>query len=116
MTKSLGEEFDEKYRAIPYPERPKKPVRADYDSHAAHGAALDEWETAMTHHKDREREYRAAQSAVEEEFIAAVAADLGLTGHPKFATLYRIAYEEGHPYGFSEVYQRCCALAPLLED
>lgn len=113
---NIGEEFDNKYRAIPYPERPKRPVREDFPSHTAYGIAMDEWEELNTQHDAAMAAYRAAQFAVIEEFKAAIAAEFGLTGHPKFERMYAIAYDEGHSSGLGEVYMNCEQLAELLTD
>jgi hypothetical protein len=113
---TLAEEYDKKARDITYPERPKKPARENFSSHADYGAALDIWEREREQYKERERAYREEQGRVMAEFRAAVAAELGLTGHPKFDALYDIAWSHGHSSGFSEVYYWCDELAPLIRD
>lgn len=113
---SIGEEFSQKYRAIPYPERPKRPVREDFPSHTAYGKAMDEWEELLVQHKAALEAHSAAERAVEEEFKQAIAKEFGLEGHPKFEQMYAIAYEQGHSDGLDSVYWRCEVLASLLQD
>lgn len=113
---SIAEEFENKASAIPYPERPKKPRREDFENNAAHGKALDEWEEAVTHYRDREREYREVHGAIHDEFKRAIAASLGLSNHPKFDVLWDIAWSHGHSSGYGEVEMWCDELSALLTE
>lgn len=42
------------------------------------------------------------------EFKSALLEELGLTNDPKADELYELAWEEGHAYGYSEVYSCAC--------
>lgn len=46
---------------------------------------------------------------------AALAAELGLTDHPKLDALYQLAWEHGHSSGFDEVANYFREFAELLK-
>jgi hypothetical protein len=49
-------------------------------------------------------------------FWADLAEEHGVTGHPKLGVLQGIAYDEGHPAGFSEMAYYFEKMLPLITD
>jgi hypothetical protein len=87
----IAKEYEEKYRAIPYP-------------------------TEGTREEKRQpiREYREKCAEINEQFKQAVLAELGISNHPKADELWRIAWEHGHSSGYNEVAIHAEELAELL--
>lgn len=111
----IAAEFTAKAQTIHYPEMPKKPERGEMSA-SAYGRAVAKYEQAKDRARDVRLEYRAKQNECDEEFKAALAKELGLAGHPKYDLLFRMAWEEGHSSGYSEVANYADTFAELLRD
>lgn len=48
------------------------------------------------------------------DFFNIVKKDLGIEGNPKADKLMAIAWEQGHAYGYNEVYIHACDLVELI--
>ena len=60
------------------------------------------------YHDEKNREYI--------RFKLDALAELGLDGHPKADKLFERAWEEGHSFGYSEVWIHLVELADLIRD
>lgn len=115
--KSIGEEFDERSRAIPYPVIGPAPRREDFESAKVYGVALGEWEAERDEATRGRQAYSQAQSALNNEFKFALAKECGIPkDHPKLDRWFSIAWSEGHSSGYSEVANYGITLAELLVD
>lgn len=112
----LAKEFDNKYRAVPYPERPVKPKREDFPNNAAHGLALDKYDAELANFRDKQSASSAEAGRIESEFKTALGKELGVSAHPKFDKMYSIAYSHGHSSGFTEVAMYAEELSELLTE
>jgi hypothetical protein len=59
--------------------------------------------------------YRNRQREINEEFHVDLAAEHGLTGHPKEQKLFDLAWSHGHSYGLAEVASYYEEFAELLK-
>lgn len=59
--------------------------------------------------------YGAETQRIAEEFKKDLFADLGIENHPMRGKLYKLAWDDGHPSGFQEVYNCACNLVDLIE-
>jgi hypothetical protein len=60
-------------------------------------------------------DYHAAPNVREEEFIKDLFEEFGVTNNPKKELCYSIAYDIGHAYGFSEIYNKFYDLVELIK-
>lgn len=111
----IAEEFTKRAHAIPYPEMPQKPERGELTPRA-YGTAIAKFEQARDRARAGREEYDRKNAECDAEFKAALAKEFNLTGHPKFDLLFRIAWDEGHSSGYSEVAGYAATLAELLQD
>lgn len=111
----IAEKFKDKSRKIPYPQIPVKPDRDVFSSNEAYGKALDNWEFAIEIYNQEQRAYKQRQQEIKLEFKNALGRELGLSKHPKYDTLYNMAWERGHSSGYTEVAMEAENLSELLK-
>lgn len=112
----VAKEAEERARSFPYPEMPKPPNREGYKTGREYGKAVGDYEEAKAAMRIARTAWNTGQAEAEEWFKAELAKILRLEGHPKFDALYRIAWQEGHSSGFSEVANYADTLAELLRE
>lgn len=88
---------------IEYPPMPAAPNRGDYDTPQKYGRAVGRYEAEKEKVRAARDQWSTKQADVEQWFKTEIARVLELEGHPKFDTLFRIAWSEGHSSGFNEV-------------
>lgn len=111
----IARECSEKAAAIPYGEMPKEPKYDDFDSPTKYGRAMAQYKRERDTAKAQREAWHGEQDKVNQEFKQRIAKALGLENHPKFDTLYRITWDEGHSSGFNEVAMHCDTLSELLK-
>lgn len=111
----IAQQFTQRSRSIPYPEMPKKPERGEMSARD-YGRAIGVYEQARDEALKGRDEYRVKGAECDADFKAALAKELGLAGHPKYDVLFRLAWEEGHASGYSEVANYADTFAELLRD
>lgn len=109
----VAEQFTERARGIPYPEMPQKPERGDLTP-SAYGRAIAAYEKAKDVAYAGRKDYDTLHAQCDDDFKAALAVELGLDGHPKYDLLFRLAWQEGHSGGYSEVASCADTFAELL--
>jgi hypothetical protein len=112
----VAEEAERRAWSFSYPEMPKAPKREDYKTGREYGRAVGDYEDAKEAVTAQRRAWEDGQTEAEQWFKTELARALRLEGHPKFDALYRIAWQEGHSSGFSEVANYADTLAELLRE
>ena len=59
--------------------------------------------------------YHTALAKKEDEFIKDLFDEFGVTDNPKKGLCYSIAYEKGHAYGYSEIYNEFSDIVELIK-
>lgn len=112
----IAEEATKRSRDVPYPEMPKAPHREDYETGKLFGVAVGLYEDDKDRVQAIRRQWESKQSEVEHWFKTQIAKSLGLESHPRFDVLFRIAWQQSHASGYSDVAIACEELAELLRD
>lgn len=60
--------------------------------------------------------YGAEAARLEELFKQDLFEDFSISDNPKREKLYSIAYDKGHSYGYSEIYNVACDLVELIKE
>lgn len=60
--------------------------------------------------------WRAEDERIKQQFRQDLAAEHGVTGHPKEPKLFDLAWEHGHASGFNEVSIYYCDFVELLKE
>lgn len=104
---------------IPFPDRPKKPLKARPNATAAevmaYAKAYQEWENAMPAFRELEIKWRNDMNERETEFRNDLFAEYDVTDNPKRIRCYEIAYERGHSAGSSEIRNEFAELVELIK-
>lgn len=117
----IEEKIKSGYYEARRPEAPRKPrthidvSTMTLDEVVRHKKEVDDWNNGQIEHKKRMTEYQAERARLSKEFQEDCIEEIGLTGHPKAAMLFDIAYERGYSYGYSEILCEAKNLAPLLK-
>lgn len=112
-------DFEQFKNAVPYPERPSKPVlpahptSADYRKHAD---ALEKYAEALWANKRAAGAYYDEQARVDAYAKEAMLVEAGLDKHPKRDKIYNYAWQQGHSGGYSEVWNVLNDIADLFKD
>lgn len=76
---------------------------------------FDKYKNKFDYVTQRE-EYSKEEGRIHQEFYDDALRETGLTGHPKAGKIFAKAWEDGHSYGFQEVFIHLQNLAELFED
>ena|SRR6185312_330692 len=106
---------------LPYASKPQTPDilrgrMVDLDPSlvdVAH-AALVRHNAAVTEAAEANRRRREDQAALDQQFEEDLAAEFGLTDHPKRGKVYALAYDMGHSSGLGDIYHHYSDLAELV--
>jgi hypothetical protein len=60
--------------------------------------------------------WREQEEQLRQGFKSALFKELGITGHPNAEKLFQIAWDRGHSYGYSEVYNEALELVNLIRE
>jgi hypothetical protein len=113
----VGATFQKKSSDVKYPRRPEQPRKEDYKSYSLWGQAMDNYKDVLVPRYNAEyAECRKQQAEIEQQFVEALGKELGIGNHPKYPQLYRIAYEQGHSAGFTEIAIYAEQMAELLTN
>lgn len=66
--------------------------------------------------KTQREEYRKEESRIHNDFRRDALTEVGMLGHPKADKVYALAWENGHAYGFREVFSHLQDLAEIFKD
>lgn len=111
----IAKEATEKAHAIPYGDFSPQPKYDDFDDARKFGRAMATWKRERDAAQKQRDVYSTAHAELDRWFKSQIAEALGLTGHPKFDLMFRIAWDEGHSSGYNEVAIQCDTLAELLQ-
>ena len=67
-----------------------------------------------TDYHNKIQEYNKEKSKLHEEFRKDLFEEFGVTNHPKAPNVYEYAYDRGHAYGFSGVYDEFSDIVELV--
>jgi hypothetical protein len=113
-------DFSKYENHLPYPNRPKKPMLADKHTVAdvrKYAEDMEKYEADRVVFEEDRRKYNEKTVEVDEQFWKDVFDDFGISQkHPKAALLRRLAWQQGHSAGYSEVYNYASELADFLRD
>ncbi len=108
--------YYERLKAIPYPERPKKPRFPTFDSTPAelrqYADEIEAYNKVKAEWLAEHRKFSDKQDEVYAEFKADLLKELGIEKNPKAELLYSIAWQKGHAGGLADVW---CEAADLVE-
>ena len=110
-----GDRYTNKLDHPKRPVRPRTPnsdIPADYIDFAER---LENFLLAKSVYKEELKAYMCEQSRIEEQFRKELAEEFEVTDHPKEHVLWTRAWEEGHAYGLSEIYNKYSELAELVK-
>jgi hypothetical protein len=66
-------------------------------------------------YREEVKAYNSAKSEKENEFIEDLFEEFGVTDNPKKGLCFSIAYDMGHAYGFSEIYDKFSDIVELIK-
>jgi hypothetical protein len=112
--------FDNYKVQIPYPTKPKAPVRppvdAPPDTFRVYADDLEQYNRAMEHYKDAQIQYRMEEAKMEDKFKADALAEVGLSEVAGAEKVFIMAWGMGHASGYSEVLNHLYDLAYMVRE
>ena len=107
---------------LPYGVRPTKP-NTKIDISVASDKEIADVRAAMAKYEADEAAFTAARLAYSEDerrlhdlFVALLAEENGMTGHPKAGKVYAMAYDRGHSGGMGDVITEYEELVDLVKN
>lgn len=111
--------YDQKIRAIPYPEYPRRPAFPKSTATPAelrqYADAVEAYNKVRTEWSKESKEYRIKHDEIIDEFKAELFKELGIEKNPKAELLYSIAWQKGHSGGLGDVWAEACDLVELIQ-
>jgi len=109
---------------VEYPGKPKKPVEPKYHGDSvqyekdsqAFVLALKQYTIELEKYHAALKLYREESNRLERLFKIEALEEVGLSDHPKADKIFAYAWEQGHAYGYSEVFIHLRDIAELFKD
>ena len=112
-------DFSQFVNKVKCPDLVRKPLLGKKSTAAElreHADALDKYEADMVVYRKEMAEYHKGVREVDEAVKQVMLKDVGLQNHPKKDAIYSYCWEQGHAYGYSEVYTHLVDIATLFQD
>lgn len=110
-------DFDKYTPKTPYPTMDSSlPTKAEIETGLRRGWLTQPPLSREEDYRLRAQLYQAERFDLQDQFAADALEEVGLTGHPKAAKVYALAYEYGHSSGYADVYNYLVELSDLVRD